>query len=167
MKNTTPQGYVYIIHATGTNRIKLGFSNEPEKRLADLQTGSPFPLALIGTCPGSAKLERRLHSQLKDRHRTGEWFEIDPQEALKLLLDASKQEEARRISIYDVPGVTLEARHEARALLKHPDPEVQASAQRIIDLLSRSIQAMGREDLGVLQVVGDSPELPLDAQPAA
>jgi hypothetical protein len=51
--------------------------------------------------------------------------------------------------------------------LKHPDPEVQAGAQRIIDLLSRSILAMGREDLGVLQVVDDGADVQLDAKPAA
>lgn len=53
-------------------------------------------------------------------------------------------------SIYDVPGVNLDARGIARELLKHPDPDVQSAAQRIIDLLSQAIRAMGKEDLGVL-----------------
>lgn len=60
------------------------------------------------------------------------------------------------LSIYDVPGANLDARAEAYTLLKHPDLEVQAAAQRIIDLLSRSIRAMGREDLGILQAVAPS-----------
>jgi len=59
-------------------------------------------------------------------------------------------------TIYDVPGANLDARGEAYTLLKHPDEMVQASAQRIIDLLSRSIRAMGREDVGVLQVVDNA-----------
>jgi len=59
-------------------------------------------------------------------------------------------------TIYDVPGANLDARGEAYILLKHPDESVQASAQRIIDLLSRSIRAMGREDVGVLQVVDNA-----------
>jgi len=57
-------------------------------------------------------------------------------------------------SIYDVPAASLEARHEARELLKHPDETVRASAQRIIDQLTLAIQAMGRDDVGVLQVEG-------------
>lgn len=54
-------------------------------------------------------------------------------------------------TIYDVPGANLDARGEAYTLLKHPDETVQVAARRIIDLLTRSIRAMGREDVGVLQ----------------
>jgi hypothetical protein len=53
-------------------------------------------------------------------------------------------------TIYDVPGAILDARGEAYILFTHPDESVQASAQRIIDLLSRSIRAMGRDDVAVL-----------------
>jgi len=53
-------------------------------------------------------------------------------------------------TIYDVPGANLDARAEAYTLLKHPDETVQASAQKIIDLLSRSIRAMGRDDVAAL-----------------
>jgi hypothetical protein len=61
-------------------------------------------------------------------------------------------------TIYDVPGANLDARAEAYTLLKHPDETVQASAQKIIDLLSRSIRAMGREDVGLLVKVEDNKE---------
>lgn len=70
-------------------------------------------------------------------------------------------------TIYDVPTASLDARSEAYTLLKHPDPEVQSGAQRIIDLMTRSIRAMGREDMSVLQVVEGSGDLQLDAKPAA
>lgn len=62
-------------------------------------------------------------------------------------------------TIYDVPGANLDARGEAYTLLKHPDDAVQSAAQRIIDLLTRSIRAMGREDVGVLQVVENKEEV--------
>lgn len=62
-------------------------------------------------------------------------------------------------TIYDVPGANLDARGEAYTLLKHPDETVQASAQRIIDLLTRCIRMMGREDAGVLQVVENKEEV--------
>ena len=61
--------------------------------------------------------------------------------------------------IYDVPGAALDARGEAYMLLKHADESVQASAKRIIDLLTRCIRAMGREDVGVLAVVEDKEEV--------
>jgi len=56
-------------------------------------------------------------------------------------------------TIYDVPGAVLDARGAAYTLLKHPDEAVRTAAAKIIDLLSRSIRAMGREDVGLLQVV--------------
>jgi hypothetical protein len=62
-------------------------------------------------------------------------------------------------TIYDVPGANLDARGEAYMLFKHPDPEVKAAADRIITLLSRSIRAMGREDVAVLQAVENKEEV--------
>jgi hypothetical protein len=53
-------------------------------------------------------------------------------------------------TIYDVPGAILEARAEAYKLLKYDDLVIQVGAKEIIKLLSRSIRAMGREDIGVL-----------------
>lgn len=70
-------------------------------------------------------------------------------------------------TIYDVPGAILDARGEAYTLLKHPDASVQAAAERIISLLSRSIRTMGREDVGVLQDARGGADVQFDAQPAA
>jgi hypothetical protein len=46
-------GFVYVIHAVGTNRVKIGYSTKPEKRLLHLRTGSPFELRLLGKWPGT------------------------------------------------------------------------------------------------------------------
>ena len=62
-------------------------------------------------------------------------------------------------TIYDVPGANLDARGEAYTLLKHPDEAVQAAAQRMIDTLTRCIRAMGREDMGALQIVENKEEV--------
>lgn len=79
----------------------------------------------------------------------------------------SSEASTEDFTIYDVPGAILDARGEAYTLLKHPDEAVRTSAQRIIDMLSRSIRAMGREDVGVLRTVEDKPEAALSAQPDA
>src|SRR5262245_43185129 len=75
-------GFVYVIHAVGTGRVKIGYSLEPTKRLSDLQTASPFPLELIGMRPGTPDLERAIHQHLHKYHCVGEWFEIKPDRAL-------------------------------------------------------------------------------------
>ena len=44
--------------------------------MADLQTGSPFPLSLIYKTPGHMSAERRLHRQFQSCRIFGEWFEF-------------------------------------------------------------------------------------------
>lgn len=79
MNPTTNQpGFVYVIHATGTNRIKIGYSASPKDRLTQLQTGSPVPLQLLASWPGSVERERRVHRYLSQFRQTGEWFEVPP-----------------------------------------------------------------------------------------
>lgn len=130
------KGLVYVIHATGTNRVKIGFSFDPAKRLAELQTGSPFPLTLIGTCEGSFSLECRMHERLKDYRRTGEWFEFGPQEALDLLQQLSAAKDEGEYSIDELPDRILQALHWVRALQANGDPEVVKTARRIEALLN-------------------------------
>lgn len=71
----------------------------------------------------------------------------------------SSESLTENFTIYDVPGANLDARAEAYILLKHPDEAVQASAQRIVDLLTRSIRLMGRDDVGLLQAVENKQEV--------
>ncbi len=78
------QEYVYVIHATGTNRIKLGYTTNPQGRLAALQTASPFPLQMLACWPGSRAREKRLHRYMAQFRQVGEWFEVPPFVGLKL-----------------------------------------------------------------------------------
>jgi hypothetical protein len=67
---------VYFIEAIGTNRVKIGHAEDPEKRLAELQTASPFDLQLLFSFPGDEALEAQYHAKyahLRVRPN-GEWF---------------------------------------------------------------------------------------------
>ena len=86
------QEFVYVIHAIGTNRIKLGFSTKPKERLAGLQTASPFPLQMLACWPGSRAREDRLHRYMNRFRKVGEWFEAEPFCGLKLWELATKGE---------------------------------------------------------------------------
>lgn len=92
------QEYVYVIHATGTNRIKLGFSTKPQERLAQLQTASPFPLQMLACWPGSQERERRLHRHLAQFRQVGEWFEVSPFCGLKIYELVTKGEVTGRVN---------------------------------------------------------------------
>jgi len=75
---TDGQEYIYALgHPHGF--AKIGRSENPRERCADLQTGSPYELWLIVQVPvpDSRQIETQLHERLADKRRRGEWFELD------------------------------------------------------------------------------------------
>ena len=72
-----PIGWVYFIVCADTRRCKIGFTKaHPEKRLANLQTGSPGELVLCVMHPGTPDTERQLHERFASSRIRGEWFEL-------------------------------------------------------------------------------------------
>jgi hypothetical protein len=68
---------VYLIHAEGTNRYKIGHTNGTLKqRLDGLQTGCPYPLRVLAAYDGGPHEEMRLHERYADYRVIGEWFEL-------------------------------------------------------------------------------------------
>lgn len=65
---------VYFLHAPAAKLIKIGCSDNIEKRLASLAGGSPIPLKLLGTLPGGRALELELHEKFQHLRVRGEWF---------------------------------------------------------------------------------------------
>ena len=56
---------IYFIGSLESGTVKIGKSNNPEKRLAELQTGNPHKLVLYGVIENvSQELENRLHQIL-------------------------------------------------------------------------------------------------------
>lgn len=94
---------VYIVSRLGGPR-KIGIAADPVKRLVGLQTGSPEPLALEYQATASSSehawasskklafvVECGAHSRLRDRHISGEWFNVSLDEALAALDQAARQ----------------------------------------------------------------------------
>lgn len=65
---------VYFAETAG--RVKIGWSTKVATRIAQLQTGSPTPIRLLGTTPGGRGLERRLHERFAAWRVSGEWFDL-------------------------------------------------------------------------------------------
>ena len=63
---------VYFI--TDGDCTKIGVAKNPNKRLAQLQTGNPNKLVIAKVIQGGYHEERALHEALKDRRLEGEWF---------------------------------------------------------------------------------------------
>lgn len=63
---------VYFIRAGSV--VKIGYSADPHKRLADLQTANHRKLTLVATIPGEREDESRLHGRFAAYRIAGEWF---------------------------------------------------------------------------------------------
>jgi len=84
----TRPGYVYVIHAESTNRIKIGHTRNVQTRLADLQTYCPFPVRLLYAvyCDDAPALESLLHGAMGQYRVLGEWFAMPDDAATCLSL---------------------------------------------------------------------------------
>ncbi len=70
--------YVYFIASRCNRFVKIGISNNPERRLLDIAAMSPVPVRLLGYLPGWRADEMALHSHYAERHSHGEWFNLSP-----------------------------------------------------------------------------------------
>ena len=70
------QGYVYCIaEAEGVSPlVKIGYSTNPEARVAELQTGNGRHLFLLGYFAGTMEDERKLHMKFLADNTVQEWF---------------------------------------------------------------------------------------------
>ena len=77
------QGYVYfVLVVSGDPFVKVGYSEEqwPAQRVAQLQTGCPYELKLMGIIRPKGQiaksLEAEIHEDLASDRIRGEWFEV-------------------------------------------------------------------------------------------
>lgn len=69
---------IYFIQGEITKRIKIGYTKGfIQKRMQDLQTGSPDKLIFLGAHPGTEKEESELHTMFHQHRLHGEWFNND------------------------------------------------------------------------------------------
>lgn len=71
-----PTMYVYAIRNNHTGRIKLGISENPERRLKELQIGNDCELELLAyrEAANRFKDEKAIHDKYQHLRVRGEWF---------------------------------------------------------------------------------------------
>jgi hypothetical protein len=69
-----PPGGVYLVQGGDDGPIKIGSSCVIERRLTELQIGSPLALNLRAVIPGDMGVERGLHRKFALHRLHGEWF---------------------------------------------------------------------------------------------
>jgi hypothetical protein len=71
-------GFVYGMAAPDYPGIcKVGFSTDPERRLAELQRQHNVALELVCAVPGTRLDESLVHFQMRDFALANEWFDLD------------------------------------------------------------------------------------------
>jgi hypothetical protein len=66
---------IYFIQQGKNGPIKIGFTDNIEKRLKELQTANPYKLNLLLCINGNLKSEKELHKRFEQHRLNGEWFE--------------------------------------------------------------------------------------------
>lgn len=85
--------FIYVFK--GDHRLaKVGVSTNPDARLAQLRTASPFPIdyAYVGVTPGTGyDIESAAHDILAGHRCNGEWFDVPPEMAVAAVHTAASR----------------------------------------------------------------------------
>lgn len=70
-------GHVYF--ARRGEKVKIGFTTDPKKRIAALETmtGARFDETVV--FEADARMERQYHERFQDARHLGEWFQVTPE----------------------------------------------------------------------------------------
>lgn len=87
--------FVYIVAVGGddgpfSKPVKIGRTDNPEKRIEQLRDGSPFGIAFaeifkVSGARSASKLKSRMHDLFDGRLLSHGWFDVDPDIAIKTL----------------------------------------------------------------------------------
>jgi len=67
-------GLVYFVEAGMGGPIKIGWTQDIERRIGELQTANAHKLTLLGTVPGTMDREAALHARFSHLRLEAEWF---------------------------------------------------------------------------------------------
>lgn len=67
---------IYLVVTSDKNYCKIGYSKDPDSRLATLQTSHPEKLTLAAVIEGTIKEEKELHKQMAEHRVNLEWFNL-------------------------------------------------------------------------------------------
>ena len=88
--NKSKEGFVYYIQEELDGNIKIGWSDDPIKRLQQHQTSNSSELRMLVYVKGSQEYERQIHSKFQTSKTTGEWFKPDKRLLVHIEKERSK-----------------------------------------------------------------------------
>lgn len=115
------KGCVYIVQYQ--DRVKIGISDNPKKRLAGLQNGmgaSFDSIWLIGPIDNANLVEQAAHNRLKKFRTLGEWFITTERKAINAVLRGISAVRMTGYTIRDIECDTGLSRQIIRRVKKSP-----------------------------------------------
>ena len=88
--NKLVEGFVYYIQEELDGNIKIGWSDDPIKRLSQHQTSNSRELRMLVYVKGSLEYEREIHRKFQNSKTTGEWFKPDKRLLVHIEKERSK-----------------------------------------------------------------------------
>jgi hypothetical protein len=70
-------GWVYLIRAVSSGSLKIGHSNDPRRRLSNIQTAHTERLELLGGFRAPVQAETYLHGVFASLRILNEWYKPD------------------------------------------------------------------------------------------
>ncbi len=85
---------IYLIKSLDDGSYKIGVSNNPDKRIKQLQTGNPSELQILCVYESEIafKIERVLHNTYGIDKRQGEWFDLSIKDEYFFISECQKIE---------------------------------------------------------------------------
>lgn len=85
---------IYVIQEENQGHVKIGISDDPEARLASMQTCNPRELSLVLAITGCKHVEKLIHGDLFGHRIRGEWFRYEGRvvETVEALLEIDEAE---------------------------------------------------------------------------
>lgn len=65
---------IYFVEAAALGTIKIGFAEDPWKRLSKIQSDCPCDVVLLAVDEGGIEKESELHHRFNASRERGEWF---------------------------------------------------------------------------------------------
>lgn len=87
--------YIYLIQSLENSHYKIGISNNPQRRIKELQTGNSSELRLVEVYQSeyAEKIERALQRRYSYLNKEGEWFDMSISNEVTFLAECRKIEE--------------------------------------------------------------------------
>lgn len=130
--------YVYAIGDADHRHVKIGYTNDPQRRLRNIRITCPFAVSILWHTEGGVILEDALHGYFADYHSFGEWFEFPAgQNAVELIGQAAEAiAKGAQVPVDDAPALRTEDGEPAEVA----DCDVQAPPDE--GVLARLIRAV-------------------------